>query len=311
MTEPKPKRLAFSRGQALILLGFMPLFFSSNIIFGRAAVDEVAPFTIAFLRWSLTASVLLLFVAPTLREHARLIRHEWRLLTALGFLGMFVCGGVFYLALKYTTATNGTLIYTSSPVLIIVLEALFRNRRVGVQEAAGVAIAIVGVAYIVFRGSWAQVAGLDLSLGDAIAVLCAVSWALYSVILKSDRLAPLQTFPLFALVALAGSVLLLPFMAAELATGGGFPASVTAWGQVVGIVIVASLLAFSAYQIGVAIVGPSTTGIFLYLLPVYGVSLAVVFLGERLSAYHLWGIGFVLGGVILATWPRRAKPVPV
>ena len=51
--------------------------------------------------------------------------------------------------------------------------------------------------------------------------------------------------------------------------------------------------------------GASLTGIFMYLMPVYGVVLAYLFLGERLQAHHIAGIVLVLGGVLMATLPPR------
>jgi drug/metabolite transporter (DMT)-like permease len=55
----------------------------------------------------------------------------------------------------------------------------------------------------------------------------------------------------------------------------------------------------------VKVVGPSTTGLFMYLLPPYGVLMSVVFLGEELHLYHFAGFAFIMAGLILATAPRR------
>ena len=45
----------------------------------------------------------------------------------------------------------------------------------------------------------------------------------------------------------------------------------------------------------------------MYLMPVYGVGMAIVFLGETLANFHIWGILLVLSGVVLATWPKRIR----
>ena len=234
-----------------------------------------------------------------------LIRQSLHQLAVLGILGMWICGALVYLALDYTTATNGTLIYTSSPVLIILIEWLFRGRKVGLREAAGVTIALLGVVVIVVKGSLEVLLSLTFNIGDLLFVGCAVSWAVYSVLLKSQQLLPLQTLPLFMLVAASGALLLAPFALTEMVWLQTFPTSTTTWLNIAGIVVLASLLAFSAFQYGVKVIGPSLTGIFLYLLPVYGVGLAVLFLGEELALYHLWGVLCVLPGVILATWPKK------
>jgi drug/metabolite transporter (DMT)-like permease len=61
------------------------------------------------------------------------------------------------------------------------------------------------------------------------------------------------------------------------------------------------VLAFACYQYGVKRVGPSVTSVFMYLLPVWGVLLAALFLGEAVRPFHLAGMALVLAGVILST----------
>lgn len=283
----------------------MPLFFSSNIIFGRAAVAEVEPFTLAFLRWTLTAFILVPFVWTFLRQRKRDAREIAPALLAMGFFGMWICGALVYLALKYTSATNGTLIYTSSPVIIILIEWFWKGRQIGWREAMGVALAFCGVVVIVLKGDLQNLLNLQFNLGDLIFVLAAVSWAIYSVALKSHRFQQFGTLPLFMMMAACGGLLLAPFALFEIVWFEKFPTTASAWTNIIGIVVFASLLAFSTFQFGVKVLGASVAGIFLYLLPVYGVSMAVVFLGENLGAYHGWGILLVLGGVILATLPVR------
>ncbi|MGI9364568.1 MAG: DMT family transporter, partial [Rhizobiaceae bacterium] len=205
MTHPQSDTVSTSeRSRALVILFFMPLFFSSNIVFGRAAIDDVEPFTLAFLRWFFTAAILAPFVWATLARNQNLIVSQLRNLGVLGFLGMWVCGAMVYLALRYTTATNGTLIYTSSPVLIILIEWLFRGRNIGWREAVGVSIALLGVIIIILKASLAALLSLKFNTGDLLFVASAICWAVYSVRLKSKELEPLQTLPLFALIAASG-----------------------------------------------------------------------------------------------------------
>ena len=281
----------------------MPAFFSTNIVFGRGAIGSVEPFTLAFLRWFLAGSILALALRGPFAGF------DWRRLTVpllgMGFLGMWVCGALVYVALQDTTATNGTLIYTSSPVLIILLEWALRGRRIGWREAVGVAIALLGVVVIVCRGDPDILLGLRFNRGDVIFVATAISWAFYSVWLKSERFGGLDTFALFAAIALCGAALLAPFAAYEIVDTGRFPLTLGAWGWIAGIVVLSSLIAFSAFSYGVTVLGSSITGIFLYLLPVYGVGLSVLLLGEDLRPYHGAGIALVLGGVVLATLPSR------
>ena len=286
-----------------VILAFMPLFFSTNIVFGRVAVASVEPWTLAFIRWFSCALILMPFVAPGIAQHMDVLKKQWKRLLLLGFLGMWICGALVYLALKYTTATNGTLIYTSSPVLIIFLEWLFRGRKVGLREFIGITIAMLGVLVIIFRGSLDVLLSLDFNTGDLLFILTALSWSIYSVLLKSSALDTVPTITLFAAIAFMGAVTLAPFTIIEIVVQNAFPTQLSSWINIAGIVLFASLIAFSAFQHGVKTAGAPIAGIFMYLLPVYGVGMAVMFLGEKFELYHLAGILTVSGGVIVATMP--------
>ena len=78
-------------------------------------------------------------------------------------------------------------------------------------------------------------------------------------------------------------------------------------GGIAGIVVFSSLLAFSGYQYGIARLGASTASVFMYLLPPYGVGLAVLVLGEPFETHHAIGIFTVLAGLVLATAPRKKR----
>lgn len=280
-----------------------PLFFSSNLIFGRGVIEEVSPFSLAFIRWAAVAIALSPFIYASRVEIRTAFREDARLLFLLSFLGMWICGGGVYLGLQWTTATNGTLIYTTSPVIILVLEALFGGRRIGTREAIGSAIAFLGVAMIVLRGSPAALLSLDFNIGDLIFVAAATAWAIYSIRYRSPRLQRIPTPALLGLLAALGALLLVPASLLEALTAPRLPASASAWAGIAGIVVFASLLAFSCFQYGIRQLGAPLAGVFMYLLPPYGVLLAVVVLGETLQSYHLAGIALVVGGVVLATMP--------
>jgi drug/metabolite transporter (DMT)-like permease len=135
----------------------------------------------------------------------------------LSFLGMWICGGGVYVALHHTTATNAILIYTSSPVLILVLEMAFRGQRSSLRQLAGIGLAFIGVATILLQGDPTRLLVLEFNSGDIGMAIAALSWAIYSVVLKRAEMRGFPTIVLFAATALAGSWLLLPMVAWEMA----------------------------------------------------------------------------------------------
>ena len=161
------------------------------------------------------------------------------------------------------------------------------------------------VGIIVVKGSLVSLVKLDFNEGDILFLIAAISWAVYSVILKSKVFADIDTMPLFALIATFGAVILSPIALWEIAIGQDLPSTSRQWSIIAGITLFAGLIAYSTFQFGVRIVGPSIAGIFMYLMPLYGIYFAWLFLGEQIQSYHVVGISAVLVGVVLATFPAN------
>ncbi len=290
-----------SPARAYLILLLMPLFFAMNPVIGRAVVDTVPPWTLAFLRWFLASVILLSIARASIRAHAGALRAGAGTVLVLGFLGMWVCGGLLYVALQQTTATNTTLIYAGAPVIVVLLDALLSRKPLRPLQAVGVAMGIAGVAAIVLRGNPGTLLSLRLNPGDLWAAIAATAWAVYSLVLQRKAIQAVPTLVSFFAIAAAGTFWLLPFAAWETWREASIPTAPSAWISVLTLAVFPSVLAFSAYQYGVKAVGPSVTSVFLYLMPVYGIALAITFLGEAFHWYHALGLGLVVGGIALAT----------
>ena len=164
-------------------------------------------------------------------------------------------------------------------------------------------IASIGVMVILMRGDVANALALNFNIGDLAMVFAAIAWAVYSVMFKSEALSGLPSLMLLCAFSFMGALTLAPFAAIELSYVSSLPTSLSVWLGIAGIVFSSSIAAFLAYQHSVRLVGPAVSGLFMYLLPIYGVGLAVLVLGESVEEFHMIGILTILGGVILATFP--------
>lgn len=287
-----PKRFA----SPYLLLTFAALFWSSNMVLGRAFRDELPPLSLAFWRWIVALCCTLPFALPHLKAQWPLLRRGWRPLLVLGTLGIGGYNTFAYLGLQHTTATNAALLNSFIPIATIAISWAFLGRRLRPLQGVGVAISLCGALTIVGRGSPATLAGLDLNVGDLWMLLAVLDWAIYTVAL-AWRPQGLHPMLMLAATIVVGLVALAPAQAWELsrvpmaAPGTGTLAIVAYLGVFPGFV------SYVFYNRGVAEVGAGKASLFIHLMPVFGTLLAALFLGEVPQWYHYCGIVLIFAGI--------------
>src|SRR5690606_5876363 len=143
-------------------------------------------------------------------ERRQAIATEWPQFLVLGALGMWICGAFVYIGGRTTTATNISLIYALSPVLIALASTLVVGERLRLAQIAGVAVSLAGFLHIVLRGRWGDIASVQLTPGDWWILVAAVSWAFYTLLMKRWPSA-FGTTARLALITSGGVLVLLPF----------------------------------------------------------------------------------------------------
>ncbi len=296
-TDHGTDRLAFG------LLFVVPVLLASNMLAARAAAGSVPPVSLALGRWMVAALVLLPFVAPAVWRQRAALKREWLDLLILGAMGMGVCGAFVYIGAETTTATNIGLLYSFSPVAIILVSAMRFGDHLSATQYAGVAAAVAGVVVIIARGDAAVLFGLEFVVGDLWIVAAAIGWAIYSLMLK-HRPSAFSTLVRFFAIAVGGVIVLAPFAVWEAMAGNPTPATWDTLGWYLFLGIVPGVGAYWIYGFLVDRLGPGKTGLTLYLIPVYNGVLAWAILGETIKWYHLAGAALVLPGLYFATRQR-------
>lgn len=290
---------------ATLLIFVTPCLWAANYVVARLSVGVIEPHALAFFRWLVAMLAMLPIALPALRRNWPAWRSEWRDLLVLGALGMWICGAFVYIGARTTSGTNIGLIYAISPVLIAVVSARFFGDRLSPRQKAGLAIAVAGVLLIILKGRPAALLELSFAPGDLWVVSAASAWTLYSLMLQA-RPSVLDPFARLAAITIAGLVVLAPFTLAEAALRGAPRIDM----QTASLILAAGLLpgfgAYQAYSFMQKQLGPSRTGLVMYLGPPYAAAAAWLILGEPPYWYHWAGTALLLPGIWLATTaPRR------
>jgi len=293
-----------------LLLVLTTLFWSGNFVLARFVRLDVPPIGLSFFRWAVAGSILLPFVWRRMRRDWPLVRRHMRLVLVLAVLGVANFNTFVYLGLQSTTASNGVLLQSVMPLVILGLARLILGTSIRPAQVLGILVSLCGVIAIVARGDLTTLAGLDINRGDLWIMLAVLSWGLYSVGLK--KLPPaIDPFAFLGYAIAIGAACILPFYLWEVSTGRTMSLDAVTLGSVGYVAIFPSLLAYLFWNHAVHQVGPERAGQFIHLMPVFGSLLAMLFLGEVLYPYHLAGIVLVAAGIFLATsrrfLPRRVR----
>jgi drug/metabolite transporter (DMT)-like permease len=289
-----------------LLLTLTPLFWSCNWIIGRALHDDMPPMALTFFRWLLASLVLAPFVVSKLARDWPTIRAHWRTMALLGTVGIALHNAIAYIGLNYTTATNGVVLNSFIPVMIIAMAWAFFGERLTRVQLLGVAVSLVGVLAILSGGSLATLARFRLNAGDLCVILAMAMWSLYTVLLRRRPLG-LDRLSFLFVLAIVGVVIMFPLWLGESLLIRSPVWSARSFAALIGVAIFSPVLAYVFWNRGVELLGPAVAGLFVHLMPVFGALLAWLFLGERLEPYHLAGMTLILTGIAVTS--RAGRPV--
>jgi drug/metabolite transporter (DMT)-like permease len=288
------------------LLAVAVLFWAGNWVFARALRFDVPPVALAFWRWLIALAILTPFAYTHVRRQWRMIAGAWRILVLLALLATVFQHIPVYIGLRETTATNGALLNSVTPVLILLLSRFLFGERLSLMQALGVSISLLGVAVILTAGDFYALAALELNRGDLWVLLATLAWAIYTVCLRW-RPPELNLLAMLWMIAAIGVAAMVPFYAWEIGSGRTLNPTVEVIGALLYIGALSTVVSYVFWNRAVQEIGPSRAGPFMYLMLVYTPLLAIVFIGERLHFYHLVGCVLILGGIYLTSRGRSAS----
>jgi drug/metabolite transporter (DMT)-like permease len=277
---------------------------ATNIIVARGGVEYVPPISLAFWRW-LTVFVILfpIFQNEIFKKKKQFNKEFWKLFF-LGSMGCGVCGAFPFIAGMSTTMANMGIIYTSSPIFIIILSVMFFKDKINLSRIVGLLLCLVGVLTIICKGRIELLMNFKFTSGDFWMVGAAIGWAIYSIYLLNWK-SNFSLMARFTLIAFFGAVSLFPFYILEeiYYFNTVFNSSFIFW--ILFAAISPGIIAFTLYTRVQKYVGASLAGFTLYIFSIYSAIYGIILFDEALLNYHYFGAAFVFAGVYLARKIRQ------
>jgi drug/metabolite transporter (DMT)-like permease len=206
--------------------------------------------------------------------------------------------------LQYTTALNGSLMQSTMPIMILLLSTLFLREVATLKQWMGVALSLSGVLLLISKAKLELLLELRFNIGDLWIITAMLVWGIYSICLRWKPVA-LPLFAFLQLILIIGVVFLMPFAWWEQQHANEIQWSSNLYLIFAYLAIFPSLLAYLFWNYGVEKLGAQKAGLFVHLVPLWGMILSVSFLGEQVQAFHLGGMALIFAGIYLAVLSDR------
>jgi drug/metabolite transporter (DMT)-like permease len=285
---------------AYTLLVLASLCWSGNFIVGKfATLFEIPPLTLNTFRW---ISVWLILIPFTFKEIYKNLAYIKKNLLAIAFMGVITIStfnSVVYFALNYTQVVNAVLVLAIIPAVTIVLSALMKVEKSNIFQIFGLILSIIGVGSIISNGDVQRIVSLSFNNGDLWMLVCVLSWALYSTLLKKNKF-KLSQFSLIQIMVSVGVIFLIPQYFYEQSIGLELNFNKAFFLILFYVVVFPAIVAYYCWQKGIEIIGPNRATMFIQLMPLFSAVMAIIIFKEKFELYHFVGATFIVSGIYLS-----------
>ena len=285
---------------AYLLLSLSALFWAGNFIVGKfATLFEIPPLTLNVYRWASVWLILMPFTYREIQNNLPNIRKNWLVISFMGVITISTFNSVVYFALNYTQVINAVLVLAAIPAATIVLSSLMNIEKTNIFQLIGLFLSIVGIGSIISNGDFQKIISLNFNKGDLWMLVCVITWALYSTLLKKNKF-EFSQFTLIQLMVSVGILFLIPQFFYEKSIGLEVNFNKAFFLILSYIVIFPAIAAYYCWQKGVEIIGPNRASMFIQLMPLFSAVMAIIIFNEKFELYHFVGTSFIVLGIYLS-----------
>ena len=276
------------------------LFWAGNFIVGKYAfLTDIPPLSLVFYRWTLVWFILLPFTYKEIIKYKDIILKNLPILFLLGFTSVGLFNSFTYLALIHTQVINASLFNAAIPAIIILLCFLFKVEKTNKFQILGLIISVLGIIAIITKLKLDILLSLNFNKGDLIMVGGALTWGIYSTLLKRKKF----TLPLLTLVHVVctlGLISVLPQFLYEYTNGQVIKFDINLVYTLIFLALFPSIGSYYCWAGAVSIVGANRAGISLSLIPLFSTIFAIAIYDEKFQLFHLIGAILIILGLFLS-----------
>lgn len=292
----KPETTERSNSAFLALIPAQLLFGSLPVI-GKVVLAVLPPIALVGIRTAITAVILVLIQVFRGRFWLKEKGDYWRF-ALLSLFGVVLNQLFFIGGLSLTTASNTSLLAVMIPVFALAVGSIAGLESLTLKKILGIILAAVGVIILLDprKASFSS----QTTLGDLCIVVNCLAYGIYVATSKA-AITRNGTFRSMMWVFIFASIICIPMGAISLSTIDITAVETNIWLITIYIGIAATAAPYLLNAWALSKVNPSTVAVFVYLQPIIGFTLALLFLKESISLIFLISCALIFTGVFLVT----------
>ena len=281
--------------KAYICTSFSILMWGITFISTKILLNDFSPIEILFTRF-LLGLILLMIIYP---KNNKIYSKKEELLFALtGLSGVTLYYLFENIALNYSLASNVGILVAIGPLFTGIFAAVFLKEKLKPNFFIGFIFAIIGIAIITFNGKFV----LKINpIGDMFALLAAVMWGIYSVLVKIMGDLGHRSITITKKTFIYGIIFMLPMMFLM-----KFNVSINDYLKPINLInfiflsFVACTLCFITWAYSTRILGAVKNNTYIYIIPIITLISSKIVLNENITIFAVIGVALILLGVIIS-----------
>lgn len=261
---------------------FATFLFAGAFIAGKLGTSDFSPVVMTFLRIGIAFIILFPFMVFREKEKWKASKSQLILSFKLGLVGMTFYHLFFFNALRYTTASNASVINASMPVITAILALFVLKERISFKRIVFIITAFIGVILTITNWNLSILTQFELNIGDLLMLCGTLSWATYGVLIKKHGTG-ISAIKLTAYTFMMCLIILFPFAMFEILVNHALDVPLKGYYVIFYMALFPTVLGYTIQQNAIKTLGPSTAALFINLVPIFSIILSIIILKEAIN----------------------------
>lgn len=263
--------------------------------------DVIQPFGFIVLR--VGGAAILFWILSFFIENEKIDKRDWLRIFACAVFGMVLNMLMFFKGLSLSTPINSAVSMTVTPILLLILSAIFLNDKITWLKVLGIGMGLSGALILILFQEKTQENAPNIPLGNLLFVLNAVSYAFY-IILAKPLIAKYKPITLLKFFFLISFCINLPIGFSEVSQVQWLSLSSVEIAQILFVIVATTFLTYLFNIFALRQLSPATLGVFIYLQPVVASTFAILMGADTLTALRVGAAGLIFLGVYFTSRKR-------